>query len=405
MPYSRQCRHADKVDKDKKDIAARKSIFIKLLLGFISAIIVITVFLSVVLNVTNLGTNGTGENNGLYGTVLADIEGINVANPRLVDIAMLGSHDAVTADLNADSPLDPFEKATFIGKIDFMTSGLQYRYGITQTVGLGQQLLQGARFLHIKYTNYDGVWYGTHAHICGTIESHMLDVLKFLDTHPGEIVCLLFQPLYFGDATYASFHDYLDTVRYNDKTIYDYVNYGEVDTFDKGTGGVRVGGLRYNDVTDNGLKAGAVLFDRRDVTIYKASYEGVNTHLSYFDMDACATHVWHSRLGSKVLIQKINETANMISSVDDYDDKIRMNQTQGCMSGKDIFADIGEWSLLKFAQKHNLAMLDNENFDFWLETMPVFQVDYVNCSEGDFNNRVNKKIRDYNVALVADALE
>lgn len=54
----------------------------------------------------------------------------------------------------------------------------------------------------------------------------------------------------------------------------------------------------------------------------------------------------------------------------------------------------------EICRKHNVALLDNENFDMWLKAMPVFQVDFANSDCGDFNNRVNAKIRTRNEEIV-----
>lgn len=369
-------------------------------------VVVLTVFLSVLLNDTTIN-EGLGSLNGEYGTVLADVTNITVANPRLVDIAMLGAHDAVTDKLTPDSPMDYYDRGTILGKLDPITSGFQYRFGKTQTVSLDKQLLQGARFFHIKCTYFDGEWYATHAHLSGKIADYVTEVLQFLDSHPGEIVCLLFQPMYFGDTqTYASFHEWLATVKYNGKSIYDFTYGGNVNVFNSVADGTKIGELRYNDLTLNGTRAGVVLFDRREQKIYKAEYEGeINAYTyKFFDMDRCAIHEWHSRMGVKVLIEKINETADMIAATDAYDDVIRMNQTQASFSAggfTDVMVDIGTWSLLRFAARYNVKLVENEKFDYWLSQMPVFQVDFVNSDKGGFNEKVNAKIHAYNENLCA----
>lgn len=385
--------------KEKKPVNKLKAVLIS---GVV--FVLITAFLGVLLNDTTINT-GLGSLDEQYGFVMSSVENITVANPRYIDIAQLAAHDAVTSDLSTGSKMDYYDKGTLAGKADAIASGLFYRFGKTQAVGLKELLLQGVRFLHIKYTNYDGVWYGTHAHLCGTIEMHVTEVLEFLDSHPGEIVGLLLQPMYFGDEKYATFHKYLETIRYNGKNIYDYAYYGDVDVFNEGNGKVKISDLYYNDLTDTGTKAGVVLFDRREVSnghdIYKPEQEGEENEYTYrfFDMDACAIHTWHSRIGADTLIEKINATAKLIDESSEYDDCLRMNQTQASFSVggfADFFYDIGEWSLLNFADDYNVKLIENENFNYWLSQMPVFQVDFANSSKGDFNKRVNALILEYN---------
>lgn len=365
------------------------------------------VFLSVVCNADDLGV-GIGSVDSAYGTVLADIPGIKEADPRIVDIAMLGSHDAVTSEMSMSSPMDYHDRDTVLGRLEPMSAGFQYRFGVTQRVNLYQQLMQGSRFLHIKYTNFEGEWYGTHAHITAKISEYVIQVLGFLAAHPGEILFLLFQPMYFGDKTYSDFHEWLSTVSLDGKTMCDYVNYGDADVMNKGEGGARISELRYNDVTANGEKAGLVLLDRREDGIYKPEHDNGDSvyDTKFFDMDANAEHTWHSRSCSDILIEKIGETADKIlASPEEYGNLLRVNQTQAAFSGssfKDVMCDIFSWSLLKIAENHNVKVLEHKDFDKLLSAMPVLQVDFVNSDAKDFNARANAKIRAYNEALCGD---
>ena len=109
-------------------------------------------------------------------------------------------------------------------------------------------------------------------------------------------------------------------------------------------------------------------------------------------------------MGSGVLVGEIDRYALELNASGLYRWKLRVNQTQATVSGEsfgDVMRSIGAWSLLKFAEKHNIALLENDNFDAWLKAMPVFQVDFANSSYGDFNRRVNEKIRARNEYIVS----
>ncbi len=388
----------------------RKGNGIKIFIGILVPVVLFTMFLAVVCNDTTIKV-GLGNCDGQYATVLANIDGIVEANPRYVDIAMLGSHDAVTSTLTDETPLDYHDKDSILGKVDPISSGIQYRFGKTQSVGIGQQLLQGARFFHIKCTDYEGEWYGTHAHLTGKLSEHILELLKYLasDAAKGEIVGLLFQTMYMGDGvTLDTLHEDLNNVKYNGKSIFDYVYIEKADTFDNGNGGVRIGDLTYNDLTKNGTEPGVVIFDRREEKVFKAEWEGSSAlTASCYDMDSCADHEWHSSIGEEKLISKINDTCDRIASDTKYQSKLRMNQTQASFavgSAKEFFEIIGSWSLLRFAKDYNVTLIEHENFDKWLTYMPIFQVDFCNSNHGDFNNRVNKLIIEHNKATVAKLL-
>lgn len=166
---------------------------------------------------------------------------------------------------------------------------------------------------------------------------------------------------------------------------------------------MRIEELRYNDLTENGTSAGVVLMDRREADVIPAVTEESDWSTYYFDIDANSSQEWHNRMGSDVLIKEMDRYAGELAATDLYRWKLRVNQTQATLSTAsvgDIFRDIGAWSLLKFAEKHNVAVLEHERFGSWLKAMPVFQVDFANSDYGDFNRRVNEKIRARNEEIV-----
>ena len=397
--------------KVKKEKA--KEPWIKAIKSWIIYAVVITIFVTVFMHDATI-SDDLGADNGKYVTVLANIDGIVDANPRLVDIAMLASHDAVTAGLEPDAPVDYYDRGQIVGKVAPLTRGLQYRFAKTQSVGLDVQLRQGARMFHMKYTDFEGEWYATHTLLSQKFETYILQVLEYLATPEakGEVVLLLLHPIYFGEGvTLDTFHNWLAEVKLDGKNIYDYVNYGATNTFDKdGAEGVRIGDLRYNDLTENGTKAGVVLFDRRESKLWSEDMEGTATdqYMSkFFDMDSNATHKWHSRNGYNTMTKLIDEQATIIAESDEWDNKLRMNQAQPAFSVggiSDIFVDLFSWNLKNHSIRYNAKIIDNDNFDKWLSIMPVFQVDFVNSEYGDFNNKVNTKIIAYNQKLVAELL-
>ena len=397
--------------KVKKEKA--KEPWIKAIKSWIIYAVVITIFVAVFMHDATI-SDDLGADNGRYVAVLANIDGIVDANPRLVDIAMLASHDAVTAGLEPDAPVDYYDRGQIVGKVAPLTRGLQYRFAKTQSVGLDVQLRQGARMFHMKYTDFEGEWYATHTLLSQKFETYILQVLEYLATPEakGEVVLLLLHPIYFGEGvTLDTFHNWLAEVKLDGKNIYDYVNYGATNTFDKDDAeGVRIGDLRYNDLTENGTKAGVVLFDRREEKLWSEDMEGTETdqYMSkFFDMDANATHKWHSRNGYNTMTKLIDEQATIIAESDEWDNKLRMNQAQPAFSVggiSDIFVDLFSWNLKNHSIRYNAKIIDNENFDKWLSIMPVFQVDFVNSEYGDFNNKVNTKIIAYNQKLVAELL-
>lgn len=397
--------------KAKRNVSRRKALTACVILLVVA--IAFVVFFSVVLNARSLGV-GIGSTDGAYKTVLANIEGISAANPKIVDIAMLGAHDANTASIQYGNPLDGEGENGILGKVYPVSKGFQYRYAVTQTVSVGQILLQGARFLHLKYSYYNGDWVACHSITGRALEQDVIEVLRFLEDAKGEVVVLLFQPGYFGDQSFDTFHDWLAGVTYNGKNLFDYIYYGEVNTYGLNRKypydeeKVNLYDLTYNDVTQNGTKSGVVLLDRNDgETDYNHFTEKSEYSDYFFDMDSNAEHEWHDSIGEQSLVNGINDFYCELS--EDYfaEYKLRVNQAQAAFSvasAGDVFRSIGAWSLLKFAEEYNANLLDNELFDEWLKMMPIFQVDFVNSDYKDFNRRVNEKIRARNVEIVEELL-
>ncbi|MBO5654786.1 MAG: hypothetical protein J6S32_01985, partial [Clostridia bacterium] len=205
--------------KEKKE--KKQEPWIKAVKSWIIYAVVITVFVTVFMHDATINTD-IAVDDGEYATVMANIDGIVEANPRLVDMAILASHDAVTAGLEPDAPVDYYDRTQIVGKVAPLTKGLQYRFAKTQVVGLDVQLRQGARMFHIKYTDYEGEWYTTHTLLSLKLEVYIKQVLEYLETPEaqGEIVLLLLHPIYFGEnVTLDTFHHWLAGVEHNGKNI------------------------------------------------------------------------------------------------------------------------------------------------------------------------------------------
>ena len=382
----------------KRSRRVLSAIFISLL----SLVVALVALLAAVLAPSDVGVV-QGRLDGNYTRVLADIEGIREANPRYIDMACLGSHDSFTADLEKSGRADQSVPKAFLSVYPLIKNFV-FRFGQTQTVDIYNQLLQGVRFLHIKVTYYQGEWYTSHTILSGTLADHMTHVLRYLalPEAQGEIVGIIFQPIYMGDQTYNNLRNYIADIRYMGKNLYDYTAYADADLFGRGVG-TRLADLRYNLLTDNGNRAGVVLFERRDDNYVEAWDAGLCDYPVYFDLDANAIHTWHNRSSRQALMAGIDATCKEIESDAKYNDMLRINQTQATLStgsAADIFADIGNRSLLSIAAKHNAALVDRADFMQMLHAMPVFQVDYATSTEADFNARVNALIRQYNIDLV-----
>lgn len=134
---------------DENKVQKRKKTKLIVTAVILSVILVFAIFVACELNVSDLGIKSEGNKDKAYGFVLSNIEGIKEANPRLIDISMLGSHDADTNLLSMKSETD---ESTSQGMkiLAGAGKGISYRFARTQTISVGEQLLQGSRFLHLK---------------------------------------------------------------------------------------------------------------------------------------------------------------------------------------------------------------------------------------------------------------
>lgn len=305
----------------------RRKRTVKIVAVLLVLVVAFTLFFAITLNAKSLGV-GKGSTDGAYGKVLADIDGITEANPRIIDIAMLGAHDANISSLMPGNPIDDNPKSDVFEQLYPVSAGFQYRMSVTQTVPPYQLLMQGARFLHFKYTYYEGDWYASHSIIGRKFEEDVKDVLRFLADHPGEVVVLLLQSTWFGeDQSLHTFHDWLEGVTLDGKNIYDYVYYDKVNVYDSEfaeEGRVRMRDLRYNDVTQSGTSAGVVLLDRRE-GLPQAETEASTYSDYFFDVDSNLAHQWHSRMGEDVLTEEIEDYVFEVRALSLYRWKLRVN--------------------------------------------------------------------------------
>lgn len=412
--------------RDSVERPGRRRAAIIVVCVLLAVAVILAVGFSLLFQLTTV-TDARGAVDGNYMSVLGGIDGIVEANPRIVDLAMLGAHGASSYNVKPDAPLSTKDTKSAIGTFAPFIKGMTYRFAKAEAVDVATLLGQGARLFQIKCTNYNGEWWGEHALLSVPLSDIIVDIIDFLSSTSGEVVLPQFEPTYIDkDDNLSSLSEYIATVTVNGKNLYDFVYYDDVNIFnitpyqtltpelyaadsELVNSGVKIGDLRYNDITKDGTVSGAVLLLKRVDDIKHPNVMPGRSRYDYkfFDMDSNAYHNWHSRMGSKVLFEEIDKSAEYLeSNFMLYKDKLRVNQTQGSISSNaaDIGSLIVEWSLLDFAYDHNARLIEHERFDEWLSVMPIVLVDFANSDKNDFNARINEKLREYNTELVATLL-
>lgn len=364
------------------------------------AIITSFVLLSAILFVLAFGKAGFSfagyhEDGNDYSDVI--VEGVADRNPRIVDIAMLGAHDAFSSSITTASPVDPAEPEDSILRnksAAFFADGLFARLSKSQRGSATDLLENGVRYLDVRLSNIDGTWFTKHALVSGEFSYYLGQVLTFLEGHPGEFLVFDIQHVYLGEASFEDLFTYLGTFEVNGKSLLDYVHFDPT--------AIALGDLRYDDVTAGGTEAGVILLAKTENTpTLRHHYVRGDGDSEGSPMVSIRT-IWHNTSNGAKMLDGIRDEYELISGTDDYDNMFRVNQAQktGVISGPDLLDTLIGWSLLDMASYFNSRLVKQADFADWFTAMPILMVDYSISNRGQFNTTANLAIIDYNQTLV-----
>lgn len=321
----------------------------------------------------------------------ADKEYVNVMGAselaqttRVVDIAMLGAHDAFSDKITTKSKMNPAEtEDSFIGNKTFLTfaDGIVSRLSRAQVSGADTLLKKGVRYFDVRIAYAYNEYYTTHVFLSDKLETYLKDVIAFLQANPSEFVIFDIQHAYLGDKNFEDLFNYIDSVKVNGRSLLSFVNYDPIN--------IGLGALTYGDVTASG--GGAVILAKTEQT------ETMRYHYVYKDS---IRSYWHEKNVKSELIKGIeSEYANLTENASEYKDMLRVNQAQltGTFGGDSIFNTIFGWSLIDMANGMNKELIKHENFKNWFKAMPIIMVDYADCPSS--NAIINDAVIEYNKRL------
>lgn len=321
----------------------------------------------------------------------ADKEYVNVMGAselaqtaRVVDIAMLGAHDAFSDKITTKSKMNPAEaEDSFIGNKTFLTfaDGIVSRLSRAQVSGADTLLKKGVRYFDVRIAYAYNEYYTTHVFLSDKLETYLKDVISFLQANPSEFVIFDIQHAYLGDKNFEDLFNYIDSVKVNGRSLLSFVNYDPTN--------IGLGALTYGDVTASG--GGAVILAKTEQT------ETMRYHYVYKDS---IRSYWHEKNVKSELIKGIeSEYANLTENASEYKDMLRVNQAQltGTFGGDTIFNTIFGWSLIDMANGMNKELIKHENFKNWFKAMPIIMVDYADCPSS--NAIMNDAVIEYNKGL------
>lgn len=296
-------------------------------------------------------------------------------NQKVVDVAMLGAHDAFTKDINLFSKLDPYETDSIMqGATGVLVKGFIYRQSKTQLADAKELLNAGVRYLDIRLTLDGDKWYTKHNYIASEFEPIATQITSFLGENPGEFLILDFQ--------HISGVDYEKSTDYD--LFYDMLN--EYGLLDYATQVNQLSSLTYGDLTNNGTQAKIIMISKfEDSSGYVLPYEN-NIRSNWANSDDFS-----------YIMNYLQEEANTIQ-IDSVTDQFRVMQavTTMQMSGSGIIKGLTSWSLINRAKNFNDYLINSESFEDLLPYLPIVMVDYANTNSHHFNDELMQTIMNYN---------
>lgn len=303
------------------------------------------------------------------------------ANTPLTEISLLGSHDALSDEIDMWSKPNSSEDNLVNNPwLRIFGKGAIVRYSRAQNDSIYHQLQAGVRYMDIRVTNIDGVFYNSHGLVSSTFRDNLSKILRFLDENPGEFVLMQICKYYKGNATDQELYQMMESVYYKEKNIFDYIHYeNNVHEFKD---------LTYNILTNNGNDAGVVLF---------ASSSQVNmAPFNQFNMSHCDSH-WHNTIDEKEMTREMVEYSVIGKTLGT--DYLRINQAQQTPNTNEIWETFLGWSLLSMAEYHNHNVVNREDIMDILDGLPIYMCDFSTCNTRGFNTKIISLMRQRNLSL------
>lgn len=294
---------------------------------------------------------------------------------KVINIAMLGAHDAFSKDIGLFSPVDePSADDIIKSPVGFFVKGFIVRQSVTQLATAEELLNAGVRYLDIRLTYDNGDWYTKHNYIAADFLPIADQITAFLDANDGEFLILDFQHIqgleYASATDYQTFLDMLQTTG-----LLDYA-YPVTD----------LGQLTYGDVTDNGTTSRVLILSQ-----FESSNGDVLPYASSI------RSAWANSDDYEAVVQYLETESETVVSESLMD---RFRVMQGVvtmqMNGQGILKALSTWSLVVRAEQFNDYLIHQENFISMLDTLPIVMVDNATTTFRDFNEHIMQIIMDFN---------
>jgi hypothetical protein len=297
---------------------------------------------------------------------------------KLVEIALLGAHDAFSYDIDINSRVDIKSSESLMqGFVGRLIKGFSVRQSKTQMVGVQELLKSGVRYfdMRVSYNEEEETYYTVHNYFSTPLDLVLSQIKQFLEEHPTEFIIIDLQHAYGVD--YQSESSFLTIDSYFDESgVYEYAYPKTEKALDL---------ITYGDLTKESTKAGLIIFSKfKDSNDYFWDYE-TNIRSSWANEGSFA-EVYDFLQSESDYIKNNPESHSQL--------KIMQAVTTMELSLEGIFNSFKSWSLLNRAESFNNFLIQEENFQDLLDYLPIVMVDYT--SEIKFNERIMEIIIDHN---------
>lgn len=279
---------------------------------------------------------------------------------KVVNIAMIGAHDAFSADIDIWSDVDNKSSDGLMqGTVGKFIKGFSIRQSKTQVTGPKELLESGVRYfdMRISYNEKDNSYYTVHNYFSSPVEEVLLEISNFLKQNPGEFIIIDLQHVY--GVNYDNQEDF--------NAIYElFLNSGIID-FAYQNNLKNLEDIDYGDITKNQSESGLLIFSK-----FKTD------NLFFWDYDKNIRSSWANEDELDQIIDFLILESEYIKENQDVKSKLRIMQAVATMemSVSGVLRSFQDWSLLARARDLNLNLLEYENLKELLIDMPIMMIDY-----------------------------
>ncbi|XFA98289.1 hypothetical protein ACAG96_05285 [Candidatus Izemoplasma sp. B36] len=332
-------------------------------------IILILFILVINIPIINFGHSQTDED---YSNWMSE----TLSNDQLiVDVAMLGAHDAFSNEIDIYSDLDPYNTDSIMqGFTGILVKGFIVKQSVTQISDVEMLLNSGVRYLDIRLSLFEDEWYTKHNYLSENFNLITPKILDFLENNPGELLILDFQHI--NGVDYGNIDDYqLFKQMLLDEGLFDYAY--TVNNLSNTT---------YGEITNSGTESKVVIISK---------FTNSSDEILYYDNSIRSN--WADSDDFDYVLDFLEEESEFIVT-ENLQDRFRVMQavTTMQMNGSGILKALMNWSLVNRAKSFNNYLVEYEGLEELLEELPIIMVDYANSNSKKFNENIMDIIMDFN---------